>query len=104
LSLSSAAGTFDAQCDFTSQLKEIPTGESSIELEIGPLHLRQRPYHISISIHDQSRKVTIVHAIGIASFEFQGPLGFGVAYQVPAAANARCNGQSRETQAGSLVT
>ena len=84
VAFSSMAGTFDAQSEFTQELKTIPAGDSSLEFEVGPLYLRKQSYNISVSIHDHSKKITCVHAIGIAVFAVDGPIGFGLPYQVPA--------------------
>jgi lipopolysaccharide transport system ATP-binding protein len=92
LSLSSVPGAFDAQSDISSELNVIPAGLSSLDLELGPIFLRKRPYHISISVSDKSRKITLAHAIGIASFEVNGPLGHGMPYQIPAAGIEGRNG------------
>jgi lipopolysaccharide transport system ATP-binding protein len=104
VAFSSQAESFDAQSEFSSELKTIPAGDSSFELEVGPIYLRQRSYYISISIHDLSRKATIVHAIGIASFEVRGPLGYGLPYQIPATASASLNGRPRATEPHTLTS
>ena len=86
------AGAFDAQSEITNELRTIPAGESSLEFEVGPIYLRKRLYYISITINDQTKKVTLVHAIGIAVVDVYGPLGFGLPYQIPAASVERRNG------------
>ena len=93
LSLSSAPGTFDAQSEFTHQSMTIPAGDSNLELEVGPLYLRRRSYYVSLSIHDQSKKLTYVHAIGIDMFEVEGPLGHGLPYQIPVTGVERSYGR-----------
>jgi lipopolysaccharide transport system ATP-binding protein len=93
LSFSSVAGTIDAQSEFTDELKTIPAGQSSVELEVGPICLRKRPYHISLSIHDESRKLTLVHAIGITAFEVNGPLAYGLPYLIPSISTENLNGR-----------
>jgi lipopolysaccharide transport system ATP-binding protein len=98
ISFSSMAGTFDAQSDFTEELKTIPSGDSCLEFEVGPLYLRRRAYYVSLSIHDQSRKLTFVHAIGIAVFEVNGPAGFGLPYQIPATGVDSLNGHPFATK------
>jgi lipopolysaccharide transport system ATP-binding protein len=91
--LSSVPGTFDAQSEFTNELTTIPAGNSSLELEVGPICLRKRPYNISVSIHDQSKKLTFVHSIGIADFVVNGPIGFGLPYQISATRVESTNGR-----------
>jgi hypothetical protein len=70
---------------------------------VGPIYLRNRIYHISISIHDQSKKVTLVHAMGIATLDLQGPLGFGLAYQIPATSVENRNGHPLAPEAHELA-
>ena len=96
LSLSSVPGTFDAQSDISPQLTAIPGGHSGVEIELGPVFLRMRSYYISISVSDESRKITLAHAIGIAAFNVNGPLGHGMPYQIPAADIERHNGPPRD--------
>jgi lipopolysaccharide transport system ATP-binding protein len=93
LSLSSVPGTFDAQCEITNEIRSIPAGHSSYELEIGPIFLRKRSYYVSISVSDRSKKVTLAHAIGIAAFDVNGPLGHGMPYQIPVTRGEGSNGR-----------
>ena len=60
VSFSSVAGTFDAQSEFTQELRTIPAGESSLEFEVGPLYLRKRSYYVSLSIHDPIQETHII--------------------------------------------
>jgi hypothetical protein len=103
LGLSSMPGTFDAQSDLSDAFKAIPAGASSLEIELGPLYLRRRTYYISISIHDQSRKVTMVHGIGVGAFEFEGPIGFGLPYVIPNTRHENKNGQPLPKEVHSVM-
>ena len=97
------AETFDAQSDFSDELKSIPAGESSVEFEVGPIYLRKRSYNISISIHDQTKKITLVHAVGIAGVDVRGPLGFGLPYQIPATGVGSRNGRPLESEVHTIA-
>jgi lipopolysaccharide transport system ATP-binding protein len=79
----SAVDSYHGQAEFSQAMEAIPRGESTVSLKMGPLYLRRDSYSISVTITGKSGKETRVHAIKCASFDVEGPRGFGVSYQVP---------------------
>jgi lipopolysaccharide transport system ATP-binding protein len=72
-----------AQADVTEQMKGAFQTESRLRLRFGPLNLRAGTYQLVVTILNESRKGTLVHAVNCLSIQMAGPKGYGVAYQVP---------------------
>lgn len=69
------------QSDFTHVLNDSLQATGQITINLGPLHLREGEYRFAVTILDESKKVTLVHAINCATLYVNGPKGFGVVYQ-----------------------
>jgi lipopolysaccharide transport system ATP-binding protein len=72
-----------AQADVTDQLNADFSAGPSAKLRLGPLNLRAGTYHVVVTLLNESRKGTLVHAVNCLSFDVAGPKGFGVPYQMP---------------------
>lgn len=75
--------TFPAQCEFTHLLPTISKGETVCKISVGPIHLRRDQYFVCITILDETKKQTFIHALNVAEVTVSGPRGYGVAYQPP---------------------
>lgn len=82
------SGSWSAQADVTHIVDHLPAGVYEIDLALGPIHLSEGEYTVSLTILDQSKKKTLVHHLHGASFTVDGRTGWGVPYQVPATAVA----------------
>lgn len=69
------------QSDFTQQFNDSIQNGREVQLTIGPLHLREGEYGLAVTVLDESKKGTLVHAIHCATIQFKGPKGYGVIYQ-----------------------
>ena len=76
-----------AQSDFTDRFPLLKKGSSTFHLELGPLHLRQGEYAITVTILNKSKKTTLVHSRNGCWFKITGERGYGVIYQLP---NRQC--------------
>lgn len=74
-----------AQSDVTKQLNAQKASASCMQVILGPLQLRQGEYDMAVTILNESRKKTLVHATGCAKIIVKGNRGYGVSYQMPAA-------------------
>jgi hypothetical protein len=72
-----------AQTDVTREMNEAFAEGSRANLRLGPLNLRAGKYHVVVTILNESRKGTLVHAVNCAEVQVDGPKGYGVAYQMP---------------------
>jgi len=70
------------QAEFSGLLFEIPKGKSELNLEIPEVLLSKGKYFVNITIFSKDGKQTIVQARHCASFDIQGPIGFGPKYQM----------------------
>ncbi len=85
IALGPSGGIQEAQADVTDALRTLPQGQGSCHFEIGPLHLRNGHYKLSLTLLDPTRKAVLLHALDCAELDIDGPLGFGVSYQLPLA-------------------
>jgi hypothetical protein len=72
-----------AQFEITQDLNLNHASRTDAIFRIGPVHLREGVYGMSITILSESRKKTLVHALNVVSFKVIGPKGYGVPYQLP---------------------
>lgn len=73
--------TWVAQAEITAITNNGLGEGSDISFLLGPLDLRAGTYTIGITILDQTRKATIVHALNIGKITVNGVRGYGVPYQ-----------------------
>jgi len=71
------------QSDMTDIVNDALKMGDEIIIILGPLALREGEYSVAITILDESKKETIVHALNCATIRLRGPRGYGVAYQLP---------------------
>ena len=75
--------SFVAQADVTDATNGALSSGSTVDLRFGPVNLRQGTYGLAVTILNESRKGTLVHAINSMAIHVAGAKGYGVAYQVP---------------------
>jgi lipopolysaccharide transport system ATP-binding protein len=72
-----------AQSDFTELLNHSLQTRHKLKLNLGPLFLKEGEYSLSITILNETKKNTLVHAVHYVTIQVCGPKGCGVYYQVP---------------------
>jgi hypothetical protein len=72
-----------AQFEITQEINAGLAAKKSINLTLGPLHLRNGNYGLAVTLLNESRKKTLVHAINFSKLNISGPIGYGVPYQIP---------------------
>ena len=77
-----------AQFEITQEINLGLAAKKSINLTLGPLHLRNGNYGITVTVLNQSRKGTLIHALNCVFINFSGPTGYGVPYQFPVSATS----------------
>ena len=75
-----------AQFEITQEINSGLAAKKTINLTLGPLHLRNGNYGITVTVLNESRKGTLVHALNCVFINFLGPIGYGVPYQFPISA------------------
>ena len=75
-----------AQLEITQEINSGLAAKKSINLTLGPLHLRNGNYGITVTVLNESRKGTLIHALNCVFINFSGPTGYGVPYQFPVSA------------------
>jgi len=78
------------QSDFTKLLNESLQHSKMIQINLGPLYLREGDYSLAVTILDESKKCSLVHALYCSQVHIIGPVGYGVVYQ--AASSVGING------------
>ena len=71
-----------AQCEIPSTVFNAASDKLHVRLNVGPISLRNGSYGLAVTILDESRKRTLVHAIRCCEFTVEGPRGYGVLYQI----------------------
>ena len=72
-----------AQADFTDLLAASIQSRCLIQVVLGPIHLKAGEYSLAVTVLNESKKGTIIHAVHCAHVKIRGPKGYGAVYQVP---------------------
>jgi len=72
-----------AQADFTDLLTISLQSKCLIRVSLGPIHLKEGDYSLAITVLNESKKGTIIHAVNCAYVSIRGPKGYGAVYQIP---------------------
>lgn len=73
-----------SQSDVTEQINSGILVGYDLMVMLGPIQLRQGLYNLAITIVNESRKATVVHALNCAQIRMNGKRGYGVPYQLSA--------------------
>ena len=69
------------QTEFTDLVPSPPSAVRRIAVSVGPLHLRGGVYSVAVTLLDESRKMSLVHAVNCAVVNIKGDRGYGTVYQ-----------------------
>jgi len=72
-----------AQTEFTAILNASLKNSRLIQVDLGPINLKNGDYSLAVTVLNESKKDTIVHALHCASVSVRGPKGYGASYQLP---------------------
>lgn len=73
-----------SQSDVTEQINSGLLIGSELTVTLGPIQLRQGLYNLAVTILNESKKSTVVHALNCAQIRINGDQGYGVPYQLSA--------------------
>ena len=77
-----------SQSDVTEQINSGLNVGSVFQVTLGPIQLRQGSYDLALTILNESKKSTLVHALNCAQIRMNGNRGYGVPYQLGATVKA----------------